>query len=30
VLTGVELGDSVIIDPPAELKDAARVAEAKS
>jgi HlyD family secretion protein len=30
VLTGVELGDSVILDPPAELKDGARVAEAKS
>ena len=30
VLTGVDVGDSVIIDPPAELKDEAAVVEAKS
>ena len=30
VLTGVDVGESVIVDPPAELKDGAAVAEAKS
>jgi RND family efflux transporter MFP subunit len=30
VLTGVDLGESVIVDPPAELKDEAAVIEAKS
>jgi HlyD family secretion protein len=30
VLTGVDLGESVILDPPAELKDEAPVTEAKS
>jgi RND family efflux transporter MFP subunit len=30
VLTGVDLGESVIVDPPAELKDEAAVSEARS